>query len=92
MAKKRGDLLSDIKQSKDALIASERRGRKAVQRLRGIEKIFETLIPKMRNWSDLPVADESIARCLTTGECRRIIKALEAPESDIEPTEDKASA
>lgn len=84
MGKKRGDLLSDLSQAKQALIASERRGRKAVRRLRDIEKVFEVLLPKMKSWTALPVSDEAPARCLTTGDVRKLLLLLESPPSQEE--------
>ena len=91
MGMKRGDLLSEIKNGKDALIASEKRGRKAVRRLRDFEKVFETLLPKMKNWAELPVSDDAPARCMTTGEVRALVRLLEDKKPDPATEEAEAS-
>lgn len=88
-SRKRTEILSDLQQAKDALIASEKRGRRAVQRLRQLEGVLEKVKWKMEAWAALPVSDESQARCLTTGEVRAILALLkEQDEVKDEPAAD----
>jgi hypothetical protein len=84
---KRSQILSELEQTKRALQASEKRGRRSVQRIREIDKLLEPAIPKMETWSHLPVSDEADARgVLTVGMCRALLRLLK-PDSVEEPVE-----
>jgi hypothetical protein len=95
MASNRNALLSDLKQTKDALRASEKRGRKAVRQMRAVEKVFTGLIPKLENWTSLPLSDEAPCRAITTGEARQILTllkgGLDTPDTN-EADEEKDAA
>lgn len=80
----RNELLSELKQTKDALIAAKKRKEKATNRLKVVEDALAPVLEKMRKWVKLPVAEDSIARCLTTAECRAIVAALADDEEETE--------
>ena len=85
MSGNRNELLSELKQAKDALRASEKRGRKAVTRMREVEKVFGPLLPKLENWTSLPVSDDAPCRAITTGEARALVTLLkdeQRPDDD----------
>jgi hypothetical protein len=82
MGRNRNELLAEIENTKRALLASENRGRKAVRKLREIERIFESIMPKMKAWNSLPVSGEAHARIMTTAESRELEKLLCADEKE----------
>lgn len=88
MGANRNALLSEIKQAKDALRASEKRGRKAVTRMRELEKVLGPLLPKIENWIALPLSDDAPCRVITTGEARALLTLLRGGEAKDE-TEDE---
>lgn len=76
MGKNRNTLLSDLQHAQEAHRASEKRGRRAVQRLRDLEKVLTPLKDKIEKWVSLPLTDDAIARCITTGEARALLRFL----------------
>ena len=77
MASKRTDLLADLQKTKQQLDASEKRGRRAVQKARDLEKVLNNVKSRMQLWADSPLADEAnAARVLTVGDCRKILSTL----------------
>ena len=89
MGANRNALLSEIKQAKDALRASEKRGRKAVTRMRELEKVFGPLLPKIENWISLPLSDDAPCRVITTGEARLILQLLRGETKEEASSEDE---
>lgn len=89
MAEKRTALLSEIRQLKDQVRASERRGRRSTQKLRRLEQFFAALRPGMNSWVSLPVAEEAFARVMTTRQCRELLALLDAPTDPEQTTGDE---
>jgi len=79
----RSSLLSELQDTKQALMASERRGRRAVRRLRDIEKTIEPLLTRIRFWAQMPLPDDAnAAKVLTVGQCRVLCGLLDAANDD----------
>jgi hypothetical protein len=77
LGKKRSEILAELANGKQALISSEKRGRKAVQRLRELEKIFVPMKDRLQTWAESPLADEAnAAKVLSVGDCRKLLRLL----------------
>jgi hypothetical protein len=96
MMAKRNEILSELENTRQALRASEKRGRRAVRRSRDLEKVLEPIKQRMEMWANMPLPDEqNAAKVMTIGDCRKLLALLngEAPdEPDTDETVDEQKA
>lgn len=91
----RSTLISELHDTKQALQASERRARRAVKRLRDLEKAMSPVLERVSFWAETPLPDDAnAAKVLTVGQCRRLRLLLSGdvnsePE-ELEPAESQA--
>jgi hypothetical protein len=83
---RRNDLVAELHNAKEALLASERRGKKATKRLRDIEKALEPIVHRMDVWATSHLADtDNAPRLMTVGECRRLLSILRDDNDNAVP-------
>ena len=88
MAKHR-DIISDLHNTKRALLASERKQRRATKQFRNLEKILEPIVAKMELWASMPLADEANAfKVLTVGQCRELLRVLKPDPTVVDESDE----
>jgi hypothetical protein len=92
MARNRNELLTELEHAKQALIASEKRGRRSVRRLRALETALAPIVSRLELWANSRLSDSDNApRLMTIGDCRKLLALLRDEKDPNDDPDDSVS-